>query len=61
MARYELPEGAAEKIDRLLAALAAGGADHNALAQAATALADAEARLSRAEERWLTLSDELGG
>jgi hypothetical protein len=47
--------------DRLAAELgAADPADHQALAAAAQALAQAEAALGAAEERWLALSDELG-
>ncbi len=47
--------------DRLAAALGAvDPGDHVALAAAAQALADAEAALSAAEERWLNLSEELG-
>ncbi|HUP69879.1 MAG TPA: ABC-F family ATP-binding cassette domain-containing protein [Acidimicrobiales bacterium] len=47
--------------DRLTAALTAGVADHSALSRVAHALAEAESRLARAEERWLTLAEELGG
>ena len=47
--------------DRLAAELAAlDPGDHVALAAAAQALADAEAALGAAEERWLELSEELG-
>ena len=47
--------------DRLAAALGAVDPnDHVALAAVAQALADAEATLGAAEERWLELSDELG-
>ena len=53
--------GAEAERDRLVAALgAAEPGDHVALAAAAQALADAEAALSAAEERWLDLSEELG-
>ncbi len=47
--------------DRLAAELAAADpADHQALAASAQALAEAEAALGAAEERWLALSEELG-
>ncbi|HEV2760985.1 MAG TPA: ABC-F family ATP-binding cassette domain-containing protein [Acidimicrobiales bacterium] len=47
--------------DRLAAALGAvEPSDHVGLAAAARALAEAEAALSAAEERWLELSEELG-
>ena len=47
--------------DRLAVALCAvDPADHVGLAAAALALADAEAALGAAEERWLELSEELG-
>ncbi|HEX2047153.1 MAG TPA: ABC-F family ATP-binding cassette domain-containing protein [Acidimicrobiales bacterium] len=59
-AEREMAEAEAAR-DRLAAELAAvDPADHVALAAAAQALADAEAALSAAEERWLELSDELG-
>jgi hypothetical protein len=45
--------------DRLAAALAAPG-DHSVLARLAGELAAAEAAVAEAEERWLTLSEELG-
>ena len=48
--------------DRLAAALAdADPADHVGLAATAQALAEAETALGEAEERWLALSEELGG
>jgi ATP-binding cassette subfamily F protein uup len=47
--------------DRLVAALGAvDPSDHVSLASAAQALADAEADLGAAEQRWLELSEELG-
>ncbi len=47
--------------DRLAAELAAHDpADHVALTATAQALAEAEADLGAAEERWLELSEELG-
>jgi len=47
--------------DTLAAELAAGdAADHGELAAIARALAEAEARVGEAEERWLALSEELG-
>jgi glycosyltransferase involved in cell wall biosynthesis len=53
--------GDAEILVGLAAALAAvDPADHAALAATAQALADAEAALAAAEERWLELSEELG-
>ena len=55
-----MEKGAAER-DGLLADLAAAGNDHIALARVAQTLAAAEARLAAAEERWLELSEELGG
>jgi ATP-binding cassette subfamily F protein uup len=60
VAEREMAEAEATR-DRLAAKLAAlDPADHGALAAAAQALADAEAALGAAEERWLELSDELG-
>ena len=53
--------GAEADRDRLVHELAGGGSDHAELAQIAYALADAEARLVGAEERWLALAEELGG
>jgi len=48
--------------DRLAGALGAvDPSDHVALAAVARSLADAETTLGAAEERWLELSDELGG
>ena len=47
--------------DRLAAELGSvDPTDHVALTAVAQALADAEAELSAAEERWLELSEELG-
>ncbi len=60
LAEAEMEKAAAER-DGLLADLAAAGNDHVALARIAETLAAAEARLSAAEERWLELSEELGG
>ena len=60
LAEAEMEKAAAER-DGLLADLAAAGGDHVALARVADTLASAEARLSAAEERWLELSEELGG
>ena len=51
---------AADRRDRLAAVVAAGGADHVALAEAARGLAEAETRLAEAEQRWLELAEELG-
>jgi ATP-binding cassette subfamily F protein uup len=51
---------AADARDRLAAELGTGGANHVALGATAHALAEAEARLAAAEERWLALSEELG-
>ena len=53
--------GAGEERDRLVAELTTAGADHTTLAKLAHALAGAEERLTRAEERWLALAEELGG
>ena len=58
-AEREMAENAAVR-DRLDQELAAVGADHVARARTAQALADAEARLVTAEERWLELAEELG-
>jgi ABC transport system ATP-binding/permease protein len=52
---------ASEDQDRLRAELTSVAADHVALAEVAHALAEAEARLAAAEERWLDLSAELEG
>ena len=60
LAEAEMEKAAAER-DVLLADLAAAGNDHVALARIAETLAAAEARVSAAEERWLELSEELGG
>ena len=46
--------------ERLERELADAGVDHVARGRAAQELADAQARLGAAEERWLELSDELG-
>lgn len=60
VAEREMAEAAARR-DRLAAELAAHDpADHVALTATAQALADAEANLGAAEERWLELSEELG-
>ena len=60
LAEAEREQAAAER-DGVLAELAAAGGDHVALARIAERLAAAEGRLSAAEERWLELSEELGG
>ena len=60
LAERDIAELEAER-DRLVGQLAAGAADHTVLTQTAHSLADAEARLAEAEERWLLLSEELGG
>jgi ATP-binding cassette subfamily F protein uup len=60
LAEREMAERTAER-DHLAAELARGDVDHTAVAQLATSLADAEVRLSDAEERWLELAEELGG
>ncbi|MGI8759258.1 MAG: ABC-F family ATP-binding cassette domain-containing protein, partial [Acidimicrobiales bacterium] len=51
--------GAAETRDRLAGELAALADDHVELAAAAQALAEVDARLVAAEDRWLDLTDEL--
>jgi len=51
---------AADRRDRLRDDLSAAVADHATLAAAAHSLADAEATLAAAEDRWLALSEELG-
>jgi ATP-binding cassette subfamily F protein uup len=60
LAEREVADRTAER-DQLAAELARGDADHTTVAQLATSLADAEVRLSAAEERWLELAEELGG
>jgi ATP-binding cassette subfamily F protein uup len=61
LAEADMERAAAER-DGLLADLAASpGGDHVALARIADALAAAGARLAAAEQRWLELSEELGG
>ena len=60
LAESDMEKAAAER-DGLLADLAAAGSDHVTLARIAETLAAAEARLVAAEERWLELSEELGG
>jgi hypothetical protein len=45
---------------RLEAELSVVASDHAALAATAIALEDAETALAAAEDRWLSLSDELG-
>ncbi len=59
LAEREMGEAAADR-DRLVTELAAAD-DHAVLTQVAHSLADAEARLGQAEERWLSLAEELGG
>ena len=59
IAEREMTEAAAER-DRLIGALGAAGADHTKRAEVAHALADTQARLADAEERWLALAEELG-
>jgi hypothetical protein len=60
-AEREMAETAAAR-DRLAAELAdTGNAAPAVLTQISTSLADAEARLTQAEERWLALAEELGG
>ena len=51
---------AAERRTRLEAGLAEVTGDHAALAVAAHALAEAEVALAEAEDRWLSLTEELG-
>jgi ATP-binding cassette subfamily F protein uup len=60
LAEADMAKAATER-DGLLADLAAAGNDHLALARIAETLAAAEARLTAAEERWLELSEDLGG
>ena len=57
LAEREMTEAAGDR-DRLAAALADASGDHVALAATASALAEAEARLAAAEERWLTLAED---
>ncbi|HEV7888580.1 MAG TPA: ABC transporter C-terminal domain-containing protein, partial [Acidimicrobiales bacterium] len=44
--------------DGLAESLAAAGSDHEALSRTATGLAEVQARLDAAEERWLALAEE---
>ncbi len=60
LAERDIAELEAER-DRLVGQLAAGNVDHTVVTETAHSLADAEARLAQAEERWLLLSEELGG
>ena len=60
LAEREMTDAGAAR-DRLVAELAAGATDHTELSRIAHALADAEARVAQAEERWLVLAEELGG
>ena len=50
----------AQRRDALVERLGQVAADHRALAEVATELADVDLRLAEAEERWLSLSEELG-
>ncbi|HVL03063.1 MAG TPA: ATP-binding cassette domain-containing protein, partial [Acidimicrobiales bacterium] len=59
VAEREMEEAEAAR-DRLVQELGKAGADHAALAVISRALADVEARLAAAEERWLALGEELG-
>ncbi|CAN5543644.1 hypothetical protein BH18ACT3_BH18ACT3_14040 [soil metagenome] len=45
--------------EQLAEALTKATADHQALAQIGTEMAEVQAGLGEAEQRWLTLSDEL--
>ena len=60
LAERELADASGER-DRLVEALSGGTAGHAELAALAHAAAAAEDRLTRAEERWLALAEELGG
>jgi ABC transport system ATP-binding/permease protein len=59
LAEREMAE-ASERRQRLQADLTAVGGDHNALAAAARALAEADVALALVEDRWLALTEELG-
>ena len=59
LAEREMAEAEARRT-RLEAELSVVAADHAALAATAIALADAETALAVAEDRWLSLSEELG-
>jgi ATP-binding cassette subfamily F protein uup len=59
-AEREMANAAAAR-DCLADRLAAGTNDPGALAEISHDLAEAEARLAHAEERWLALAEELGG
>ncbi|MGH9164601.1 MAG: ABC transporter ATP-binding protein, partial [Acidimicrobiales bacterium] len=52
---------AVDERDGLAAALAVDTADHQAVAATARALAEADARVAAAEERWLSVAQELEG
>ncbi len=58
-AEREMAEAEADR-NRLTAKLSADATDPRSLTQFSHALAEAEARLTQAEERWLALSEELG-
>ncbi len=60
LAERQMAEAGADR-DRLVAELAVATHDHGALTTVAHALAEAEARLASAEERWLALVEESGG
>ena len=51
----------AELRDALVAEMAAAGSNHEALAALGTSLAEAQAELDAAEERWLALAEEAEG
>ncbi len=59
LAEREMTAATGER-DRVLGELSAAGHDHVALGAIAGRLAEAETRLAGVEERWLTLSEELG-
>jgi ABC transport system ATP-binding/permease protein len=59
LAEADMEKATAER-DGLVADLAAAGNDHVALTRISETLAEAEGRLTAAEERWLELSEELG-
>jgi ATP-binding cassette subfamily F protein uup len=60
LAERDMAEAAARRT-RLEGELTDVAADHAALAATAHALAEAERALAAAEDRWLSLSEELGG
>jgi ATP-binding cassette subfamily F protein uup len=59
LAEQQMSEAETER-DRLVALMSSVSTDHTALTKLAHSLADTEARLTEAEERWLAIGEELG-